>query len=191
MPAQLFSKALDVSVDRSRRSPIAVAPDRFQEAVPRQHATLISEHVAQEVEFGGRQLKRFSIDTHIVALFVQRDSVAAKDDVSLALVLDSLQNPANPEKQFTHAERLRNVVVRAELQSQNPIQLLSSGSQQNDRDSLQRRVEFQRLQNFQAAELRKHDVEHHQVRRLLASQLQPLHAVRRRDGFIPGFLQVE
>ena len=111
------------------------------------------------------------------------DAQRARRD-HLVAVLALVGRQLRPPQQRTHTaselvdrERLRDVVVRAELEPDDLVELVVAGSQHDDRDGAARP---QALADLEPVEVREHDVEHDEVWILLAEPVERLFAVPRR-----------
>jgi hypothetical protein len=76
----------------------------------------------------------------------------------------SAHDRVHPRHQLRWRERLHDVVVRAALQADDAIGLLTLGGEQDDRDPLVE-VFVNPAHDLEPVEAREHDVEHKQVRR--------------------------
>jgi hypothetical protein len=70
------------------------------------------------------------------------------------------QRSPNPAAELADRERLRDVVVRPELEPDDLVELVVAGRQHDDRD---RAPGAQAAAHFQPVQLREHDVEDHEV----------------------------
>ena len=95
---------------------------------------------------------------------------------------------SNPRPEFANRERLRDVVVGAQLEPDHLVELVVARGQHDDRH---RARGAEALADLQAVEPRQHDVEHDEVDRLLRELAQRLLAVGRLDDRVPVSLQRE
>jgi len=65
--------------------------------------------------------------------------------------------------QFAGTKRLHHVIIRADLQPQNTVNLFPLGRKKNNRHRLQALVRAHPLADFQAVEVGQEDVENHQA----------------------------
>ena len=72
------------------------------------------------------------------------------------------------------AEWLRNVVVGADLETGDPLGLLGTRREHDDRDQRRRRVRAGRATDFGAVNLGQHEIEHQEVRRASRQRGKPL-----------------
>ncbi len=109
---------------------------------------------------------------------------------------DGLLAPAAPQdrlhakEKLAHAERLDDVVVRAELEPDDAIDLLALRRHHHDRGALRRRLALERATDLGARNVRQHQIEEHQIRRLLTREPQPLLPTRRRRHVVTCLSQV-
>ena len=71
------------------------------------------------------------------------------------------QGGTGPGQQLAHAERLGHVVVRADLQAEDPVHLLGAGGQHDDRHQV---VLAELPADCQPVQVGQHPVKDHQVR---------------------------
>ena len=98
------------------------------------------------------------------------------------------QQRSHPGTELADRERLRDVVVGAELEADHLVELVVAGGQHDDRDGARRP---QALADLEPVEPRQHDVEHDEVDRLLRELLQRLFAVGRLDHLVAVALERE
>ena len=79
-------------------------------------------------------------------------------------------------------ERLRDVVVRAELEPEHLVELVVAGREHDDRHGA---LGTKSLADLETVDLRQHDVEHDEVDLLLGEPPQRLLAVARLDDAVP------
>src|SRR5688572_26079645 len=93
--------------------------------------------------------------------------------------------------ELPRAERLRDVVVRAHVESQLLIDVPALRGEEDHRGLLRGGVRLDRLADLVAVELRHHDVQHDEVRLLGLHPLERLLSVQRRDHFVALHPQAE
>ena len=98
------------------------------------------------------------------------------------------QQRADPRAELADRERLRDVVVRAELEPEHLVELVVARGEHDDRHRARRP---QPLADLEPVEPRQHQVEHDQVDRLLGEPPQRLLAVASLDNNVPVFLERE
>ncbi len=92
----------------------------------------------------------------------------------------------HPRAELAHGERLGDVVVGAELEAQNRVDLLRLRGEHDDRD---RAARPQPAADLEAVHPGHHRVEHHQVERLLAEAGERLAAVGGAHDLVAVLLQ--
>jgi hypothetical protein len=70
------------------------------------------------------------------------------------------QHRANASDQLARAERLRDVIVGADFEADDPVDLLAEGGEHDDRNV---RARAQRSANLEAALMGEHEIEHDEV----------------------------
>ena len=118
---------------------------------------------------------------HLTPVRVEREGACDKPLGRCGVVVRS----AGPAEECAHAapeladrERLRDVVVRAELEPEHRVELVVAGGQHDDRH---RALCAQSLADLEPVELRQHDVEHDEVDRLLGEPPERLLSIPRRN----------
>jgi hypothetical protein len=117
----------------------------------------------------------------------------AEFDVRLALArlaLAAPQDGLNSEEQFAHAERLDDVVVGAELEADDPVDLFALCGKHHHGNAARRRAFLELLAHLRSRHVREHQVEQHEIGPLLASKLEPLGTELGHDGVMAGLLEV-
>ena len=94
--------------------------------------------------------------------------------------LRSPHQGADPRHELVGAEWLGEVVIGADVEPDDAIGLFSPCRHHDDRDGSRRRIGAKRTAHFQPAHARQHDVEDHEIERLLARAGECL--VARGDG---------
>ena len=146
----------------------------------------------QQLEFDVGELHRLAAHLDHPARDVDHEPVVL-DQLVLALA----ERPRRPgaAEQGAHAraeladrERLRDVVVRAELEADHLVELVVAGRQHDDRHRARR---AQPLAHLEPVEPRQHDVEHDEVDRRVGETAQRLLAVGRLHDRVPVLLERE
>ena len=92
------------------------------------------------------------------------------------------QHGADAAAELPDQERLRDVVVRAELEPEHLVELVVAGREHDDRN---RALGPESLADLETVDLREHDVEHDEVDLLFREPAQRLLAVTGRDDAVP------
>src|SRR5262245_39732593 len=106
------------------------------------------------------------------------------------LTLAAAQNGLNAQEELAHAEWLHHVVVRAELEADDAIDLLTFGRQHHHGNSASRRTFLELLTDLRARHVGKHQVEQDEIRSLFASEAESLGSEIRHDGVVACLLEV-
>jgi len=167
---------VDEGVHGPRRRKFIISPNLVQDHFTAHDSALMKDQELQETEFFGRQIKVFfalgggfllEIDRHISErIFL---------DV-LGLRLAAAKDRSDPGKELFLAERLEEIVIRAELEPQDSIDLVFFLTREDN----DRRVDSllpEHPANIQPAQGRKHQVQDDQVDMFLAGQSEPLFAI--------------
>jgi hypothetical protein len=120
----------------------------------------VVDEVAQDAELARRELERHAglrrlIRAEVELHFAERVLVAGGDAMHAA------EHGLDAREELHEAERLGHVVVGAELQADDLVDLLPARGQHDHRSPAP--VPAQLLADIEAAFLRQHDVEHDQV----------------------------
>jgi hypothetical protein len=95
------------------------------------------------------------------------------------------QDGADPQHQLPHAERLGQVVVRADLEADHPVDLLALGGQHEHRDLAGLLGGAQPAAHLGSGQVGQHEIEHHQVgARRLRRHLERLSPGHRQPGLV-------
>jgi hypothetical protein len=105
---------------------------------------------------------------------------------ALGLQSRAAQVGLDARHQLARRERLGDVVVGAELQAEDLVELLPAGGQHDDRDVA---LGPDALAHLQAVHARQHDVEHDEVHRLAVDHLERLVAATGPDHGEAGVAQ--
>ena len=148
---ELFAEAAHVRVHRARVNQAVVFPHIPKQGVPGLHAPGALREGGEQLEFGRGQFKRPALpvgqmprhvnqqvaEPHLVARFLP--GFAPRKDFFDA------------EQEFARAERLGQVIIRAQLQAEHPVNLGGLGREHDDGNPGGGRVEPQGLANFNRA----------------------------------------
>ena len=106
-----------------------IAPDPPHELLAGEHASRVAGHEPQQVELTRGQAERLVVPDHVSARRVDDEPVEGQLLVGHDVELGAPQHGANAGSELTGRERLRNVVVGAELEPDDPVGLLAAGGQ--------------------------------------------------------------
>src|SRR4249919_2439521 len=181
IPLDLLAQVADVDVDRARLAVVRPAPQSLQELAPREHDAGALREDDQHLELDERELDGLPANV---------DCPSGNVDPELA-PLDELlpfsgevrrrgapEECAHAAPELADRERLRDVVVRPELEPENLVELLAAGGEHDDRDVA---LPSQALAHLEPVESWEHHIEHHEIDCLLAETPKCLFSVARLD----------
>ena len=165
---------------------LAAAPQLLQQLVAGDDAAAIERELVEEAELGRRQLGALVVD---VRLDLERidPQLLDLDRLAARRLLAADRPPgrcAHARHELLHRERLDEIVVGADLERMHAVVLGAAGGDDDDRraDPLVPR----RLDQLPAVDAGQHQVEHADVRLLVAEPREPLRAVADRDRVEAG-----
>ncbi len=159
---ELAADVLDVGVDRALVRLEGDAVDLVQQLRAREDPPGLAGHGRQERELGGGQLHRLVASGDAHARHVQAQ-VPSPKELALSRTGMPAQDRAHAGHQLARAERLRDVVVRAELEADDPVGLVVASGEHDDR---QLTGTTDGARHVQPVESRQPEIQHHEVRRL-------------------------
>src|SRR5215203_1417845 len=157
----LLAEVADVDVHRAFVAEL-VAPHPAQERAAREHPAGAGGQGHQELELGVGEVHLLTVGRHPAARQVDPEPVVGQLVRTLAR---RYRGPAHDRPDTRHqlpdGERLGDVVVRPELQPDDPVYLVVAGGEHDDGHvALRPDPPY----DLSAVELGEHDVEHYQVR---------------------------
>jgi hypothetical protein len=176
----LLAQVAHVDVDGARLAVVGAAAELLEQLPPREDAAGRAGEHAQELELDEGQLHLVPAHLHRAPRHVDAQ-LAHLDD----LVVQPLARPrrrrapqqrAHATAELADRERLRDVVVRAQLEPEHLVELVVAGGEHDDRH---RALGAEPLADLEPVELRQHQVEHDEVDVLLREPRQRLLAVAR------------
>ena len=117
---------------------------------------------------------RFAGDGCFASFDVDREVVEPQERAVAARSLRAPQHGTNPSDDLAWRERLRDVVVGAQIQADDAVRFLSAGGQHDDRHA---RDASQPREHLQPVDPREHEVEEHQPGLARVESLERLCAV--------------
>src|SRR5579875_987571 len=130
--AELAPELRHVHVDGAGPARIRHAPDEVEQAFPGEDDAGVLEEAGEQVELLARQLDRPAGDRHLAGVAAQHD-LARRQHLVLDAPLGAAEDRLDPGGELARRERLRDVVVRAELEAGDPVRLLVAGGEHHDR----------------------------------------------------------
>src|SRR5579862_498782 len=135
-PGELLSELANVDVDRARSFDIRVAPEVLEEAPPGQDAPGRLEERLEEGELLGGELHRHARPLHLMGLPVEDELAEDEGGAPGLAALDPPPYSPDSGEELLRAERLHDIVVRADLEAHDPVRLIPPSRQDHDRDPL-------------------------------------------------------
>ena len=170
-----------MDVDRARVAIRGVAPERLEQRLSREDSARSRRESPQQLELDVREGDLAAPQLHGAAAEVDREPVRL-DSLRLASTLRGLRSAseecADTAPELVDRERLRDVVVGAELETAHLVVLVAERRQHDDRH---RAVRANALEHVHSVQLRQHDVEDHEVDGTLVETPQRVFAVARLD----------
>ena len=190
LPIDLLAQAPDEDVHRPVAVRLAPAPELLQQLVTGDDATAVEGELVEQPELRRRQLGALVVDVrlHLERVDPQLLDLDRLPPRRLLAAKGPARRRANARHELLHRERLYEVVVRADLERVHAIVLGAAGRDDHDRgaDSLS----ASGLDQLPAVHARQHQIEHADIRLLVAKPCQPLRAVADRDGVEPRGAEV-
>ena len=127
-------------IERLGVADIVGAPDAVDELAAGEHAPRVAHQVLEQVEFLERHRHGRAVDEDGVALDVEADAAAFQNILRLCLGLRlgnvgaAAQHRADTGDEFARGVRLGHVVVRAEFEADNFVDLRVARRDHDDRD---------------------------------------------------------
>src|SRR5271165_2710065 len=162
----LLTNAPYVNIHRARRHIMGVAPNRVQQLVAGEDSSRMPRQIFQQPELGGCRLLNLATHHQGHTATVNLD-VAGLHNCRRQRTLEAAQHRAHPRHQLARAERLGDIVVRAQFQSDDAVRLAHLRSQKYDRSHIERGRLANAPAKLQAVASGDHDVQKEQRRRLL------------------------
>src|SRR4051794_870751 len=189
---ELLAQVPDVHVDRARVAIGRVAPHAREQHVAREHPAGAARHRAEDLELDERGLDELAAQLH--RALGRIDPQAGGIDRRLGLAVagrhaGAPQRGLHARAELPHRERLGDVVVGAELEPEDLVDLLALGAEHDDRDALP--LGAQPPADLEAVHLGQHHVEHDEVEGLLGEARERLAPVRRVHDLIAVALERE
>ena len=127
----------------------------------------------QQLELERAQFYGSPLDRDLLGERVQAHPARVDHFALLRRALLAAQDGFHPRDELPRAEGFHHVVVSAELETQDAVELLAFGRQKDDRYALQALVPAHALANLQTVQVGKQDVQQDQVCGLIAKMFEP------------------
>ncbi len=172
---ELLAQVADVGLHDVPVATEVVVPDVVEDLRLREDVTRIEHEVAEEVELGRREVDGVAVPAHLVGALVEFEIGEAEDPVVLGLVSGAAQDGMHPGDHLGQREGLRHVVVAADGEAGQLV--LQGVARRQEEDRHPQPVRTQPPGDLESVEVGQHDVEDHEVRRILLGL---------RQGLAPG-----
>ena len=159
----LLAQLEHVGVDRACVEAARVLPDPLQELVAALNATLPLGQVGEQPKLEGREWNGGVTDDHLMAAHMDAHRTRGKE-----FLLGHPRHPSSAENgidakdQLARAERLRNVVVSAQLEPDDAIDFIGALCDDDDRERARPRVFSESSQDLRTRNAFEEDIEQHQ-----------------------------
>src|SRR5579884_236641 len=167
----------DVHVDGPVKGCGGSFVEGIHQLIARKDASGGFHQLLKDVEFKSSQLDRDALPSHFTRAGVELDILHAQYALRPRGRLAAAENGPDPGQQFPGIERLGQIVVSADLQSYDAVDILAARREHEHRDV---RFSSQASQHLQAVKSGQHHIEHHQIHRGLQRGLQSIGARVRR-----------
>src|SRR4051794_38939478 len=156
--AELAPQPADVGVERLRRSPPVLVPDRGHDLVARHGLPRTAHEQREQVELLGRELELAAVAPRAprAGIHAHARDLALGDAIAAAP-----QQGAYARAQDRQRERLREVVVGARVEPEHLVELGAAGREHEDRQA--RVLRARAAAHLDPVDVRQADVENHEV----------------------------
>src|SRR5512138_3704163 len=135
--AEFGAQAFDGAVDGARVANIVIAPGLFEQPFARQYAPRVDQQPVEQVELQAGQLNGRFCRRDRTALQVHEQTAGSAQEYGwfffCSIALSAAQHGFDARHQLAHAERLGDVVVRADLEPDHTVNLFAAGGDHDDR----------------------------------------------------------
>jgi len=143
-------------------------PDGVEQLIAAEHDPRPAHEELEKTELGGRERNRLAAHPHRETAAIHLEPAglehAGRPGLSPELDLDA-------RDQLPDKERLDDVIVRAELEADDPVRLRGARGQKKDRDVADIRIGPNPLADLQPVGIRQHDVQDDQIGSFSAAEL--------------------
>src|SRR5581483_3139222 len=189
---ELLAQMPDVDVDRPRVAEVGAAPERLEQHPPAADATWQRGERAEQLELDEGQLDRLAVALDDATRHVDEEPVHLDPLLGRRLEqprrLRATEQRAHAGAELSDRERLRDVVVGAELEPDHLVELVVAGGEHDDRHRARR---AQPTAYLEPVEPRQHDVEDDEVDVPVAEAALRLLSVASLDISVPVALERE
>ena len=160
--AELAAQRADVRVDGARARRHVVAPHLLEQLFAGRHPTGPRREVHEQVELGRREVHELAVLTHAARRGIELDVADRRRDRrrSPATRAGATQDRVHARDELAGAERLRHVVVGADLEPDDEVGLAVARGEHEHRH---RAISLDALAHLDPVEAGEHEVEHDEV----------------------------
>src|SRR3989440_7956626 len=126
---ELGAKPLHVHVDGSRLHVRRGVPHVLEQLRPALQTTTSKGECEEQFEFGSREIDCLSTDRYAVTRTIDLEWTDGDRVRAGRSAASATQDSANAKHELQRAERLREVIIRAEREAANAVRLLSAGGE--------------------------------------------------------------
>lgn len=167
---QFSAQGFDVGVDGAVEAFPSIAPHQLHQLLAGEDATGRVKQRFQQQKFIARQVQRLAEPAYRRRLLVKHKLADANYRRRRGEFLQPPQHAAHPRADFARRKRLGDVIVSADFQPQQLIDLVAPRRQKQHRQ--RRKARQQAPTELEAADIRQADVEDGHIGRLMRRRLQ-------------------
>src|SRR5271170_2339445 len=151
----------DVGVDAAIVSGELAAERLLGHRVTRDHLACRAHQQFEHAKFGAGESNRPLRDTHLTGAGMQDDRPHGQfvgHAAAAGAAVGATQNRANSRHQFPRVERFAEIIIGAQLEAHDPVDIIAAGGEHQDRRFV---GSAECAQNIEAADAWQHDVQNH------------------------------
>jgi hypothetical protein len=168
----------DMRVDGSLEAVVGETERRLDELTPAERTPRLLRECREQGELPWRDLDRIAVEPNLVCAEVDLEQPDPKELGRGFARSGTAEHCANPRRKLARAERLDDVVVRPEVESDEDVVLRRAGTDDDDRHA---HLVSEDPADVEAVHAGHHQVEHDQVGPTRASQFERPPAVGRKE----------
>src|SRR5438132_3339960 len=161
--SKLLAKTANMRIDRAGIDHAFVTPDFIEQTILLLHAAAALHQCSQKFELQAGQIDALTIYSDFMARWIDGDWSGRKSIVSF-FGITSAQDRFDAQNNFARAEWFRHVIVGAEFQTDDAVDLLRSRGQHQDWNVTRSWIALQNFANLESGHFRQHQIENDEVR---------------------------
>ena len=165
-------------------------PHRLEEVRAAERAAAALGERAQQAELRGGELDLLVVDPHAVRGTVDADRTGDEHVAGVRRSFHAAQDGSHAEDELLGAERLGQIVVRAEREPAYAVDLFLARREHHDRDAARGVVALQFLEHVEPGHARKHEVEHDEGGMFAARERERIRTGGGRGDAVPRLREV-